>query len=128
MHSYIPTRGPRNLSNSEMDSKYKNSSMSQVLKQAKENKDQFMLDVLGGVTAVMEEVKRFGIPELVTIQKHWTKQRQQHCKTVDGYGLRSFPNAIGPSQWLTDRFDRMASNQWLKCVKIRAAYKYSDVI
>ena len=42
-------------------------------------------------------------------------------KTVDGYGLRSFPNAIRPSEWLTDGIDRMASDQWLKCVKVRAA-------
>ena len=103
-----------------MDSKYKNSS--QVLKQANENKDQFMLDVLGGGTAVMEEVKRFGIPEARNDTKTLGKATTTALyKTVDGYGLRSFPHAIGPSEWLTDGIDRMASDQWLKCVKVRAA-------
>ena len=92
--------------------------ISQVLKQAKENKDQFMLDVLGGGTAVTEEVKRFGIPEArnKTLGKATATALY---KTVDGYRLRSqFPNAIGPSEWLTDGIDRMASDQWLKCAKV----------
>ena len=96
--------------------------MSQVLKQAKENKDQFMLDVLGGGTAVMEEVKRFGFPEAPNDAKTLGKATATALyKIVDGYGLRSFPNAIGPSEWLTDGIDRMASDQWLKCVTVRAA-------
>ena len=96
--------------------------MSQVLKQAKENKDRFILDVLGGGTAVMEEVKMFGIPEARNDAKTLGKAKATALyKTVDGCGLRSFPNTIGPSEWLTDGIDRMASDQWLKCVKVRAA-------
>ena len=65
--------------------------------------------------------------KLLMILKHWAKQWHRHCtkhgtyKTVDRYVLRSFPNAIGPSEWLTNRVDRMASDQWPKCVKVRAA-------
>ena len=106
------------------DSRYKNSShvTSPKLKQAKENKDQFMLDVLGGGTAVMEEVKRFGIPEARNDAKTLGKATATALyKTVDGYGLRSSPIAIGPSEWITDGIDRMASDQWLKYVKVRAA-------
>ena len=93
--------------------------MSQVLKQAIENGDQFMLDVLGGGTTVMEEVKRFGIPEACNNAKTLCKATALY-KTVDGCGLRSFSNAIGPSEWLTDGVDRMVSDQWLKSVKVRA--------
>ena len=67
----------------------------------------------------MEEVKRLGVPEArnnaKTLGKATTKALH---RTVDGYGLRSFPNAIGPSEWLTDGVDRMASDQWLKCERL----------
>ena len=59
--------------------------MSQVLKQAKENKDQFMLDVLGGGTGVMGEVKRFGISKARNDTKTLGKATAIALyKTVDG--------------------------------------------
>ena len=42
--------------------------MSQVLKQAKDNEDQYMLDVLGEGSMVKEENKRFGFPEACNCQ------------------------------------------------------------
>ena len=65
-----PIKGPRKLSTPEMDSEYMNSSPVTRMKQAKENRDQFILDVLGGGTAMMEEVKRFGVSETHNDAKH----------------------------------------------------------
>ena len=49
--------------------------------------------------------------------KHW----QSNGTVQNSRRIWSFLNAIGPSEWLTDGIDRMVSDQWLKCVKVRAA-------
>ena len=57
---------------------------------------------------MMEEVKRFGIPEARNDTKTLGKATATALyKTIDGYGLRSFLTYI----WLTDGVDRMASVQ-----------------
>ena len=92
-----------------MDSEYKNRRMSQVLKQAKDNRNQFVLDFLGGGTMVMEEFKRFGVPEAPNDAKPFGNATATALyRTVEGYGFRPFSNAIGPSEWLTGGVDRMA--------------------
>ena len=57
----------------------------------------------------MEEVKRFGVPEAPNDAKtSGTVKATALYKTVDGNGLKSFLNAIGTSEWLTDGVDGMA--------------------
>ena len=76
--------------------------MTNVLQQAKQNKDSFLMDVLHQNTVIVSEVRKFGKPQL-------------HI-TVDGYGLKSFVNAGVPSIPV-----RMPTHQFLQCTKVRAA-------
>ena len=42
---------------------------------------------------------------------------EQLYKTVDGYGLKSFVNAVVPSEWLVVGVDRMPTQQLLPSQK-----------
>ena len=52
----------------------------------------------------------------------WKKRVAESLyKTVDGYGLRSFSNGIGISEWIGTAVPKMPSDQHIKCLKVRAA-------
>ena len=82
--------------------------MTNVLQQAKQNKVNLLMNVLHQNTTLMSEVRKFGKPQL---KKEGGAESsglrrlatvEQLYKTVDGYGLKSFVNAMVPTEWLVD--------------------------
>ena len=82
------------------------------------------MDVLQQNTTLMSKVRKFGKPQLKkeggaesSGLRRLVTLEQLH-KTVDGYGLKSFMNAMVPIEC---SFDRMPTHLFLQCTKIRAA-------
>ena len=97
----------------------------QVVQQAKWNEDGFLMELFHHNTTVMSEVRRFGKPQpnkgsAESSNLRRVIAREQLYQTVDGYGLRSFINAVAPSEWLEDGVDRMPTQKFLQCIKVRA--------
>ena len=83
-------------------------------------------------TTVMSEVRRFGKPQpnkgsAESSNLRRVIAREQLYQTVDGYGLRSFINAVSPSEWLEDGVDRMPTQKFLQCIKVRAAVLHNKL-
>ena len=83
--------------------------MSKDLQQAKASNDIFLMDALNENTTIASEVKRFGRP----------KEKDEPCvprglstakelyKTVEGYGLMRFSEAVVSNEWLVDGINRI---------------------
>ena len=97
--------------------------MSKVLQQAKASNDIFLMDVLNENTTVASEVKRFGRPnekDERCVPRGLTTAKELY-KTIDGYGLMRFPEAVVPNEWLVDGINRIPATQYINYVKVRSA-------
>ena len=88
--------------------------MTKVVQQAKRNDDGFLMELFHHNTTVMSEVRRFGKPqpnkgfaESSNLRRVIAAEQLYQTVDTDGYGLRSFVNAVAPSEWLEDGVDRM---------------------
>ena len=106
--------------------------MTKVGQQAKRNDDGFLIELFHHNTTVMSEVRRFGKPQPNKRFAESSNLRrviaaEQLYQTVDGYGLRSFVNAVAPSEWLEDGVVRMPTQKFLQYImvhnKLRSARK-----
>ena len=97
--------------------------MSKILKQAKASNDIFLMDALNENKTVASEVKRFGRPREKNEQgvPRGLSTAKELYKTVDGYGLMRFPEAVVPNEWLVDGINRIPATQYVNCVKVRSA-------
>ena len=104
--------------------------LNSLLFQAKNSNDIFLQNVLKENLAVLSEVRKFGRLgsgvegaqrklKLLTAEKLY--------KSVDGYGLKSFSTGIGLSDWIVDGVNRVPSDVFLKCIKVRAAVLYNKL-
>ena len=81
------------------------------------------MDALNENTTVASEVKRFGRPkekDEPCVPRGLSTAKELH-KTVDGYGLMRFPEAVVPNEWLVDGISRIPATQYMNCVKVRSA-------
>ena len=105
--------------------------MTNVLQQVQQEIDSFLMDELQQNSTTMSEVRKFGKPQLkkeggaeLSGLRRLATLEQLH-KTVDGYGLKSFVNAVVPSECLVDGVDRMPTHQFLQCTEVGAAVLYN---
>ena len=98
--------------------------ISKVLQQAKASNDNFKMDALNENTTVVSEVKRFGRPKEKDepgVPRGLSTAKELY-KTVDGYGLMRFPEAVEISnEWLVDGISRIPATQYVNCVKVLSA-------
>ena len=98
--------------------------MTNVLQQAKQDKDTFLMDVLQQNTTIMSEVRKFGKPQL---KKEGGAESsglrrlatvEQLYKTVDGYGYSRMcmPWSLASGWWMV-----LTGCQPLQCTKVRVA-------
>ena len=104
--------------------------LNSLLTQAKYGNDVFLMNVLQESLSVLSEIRKFGRlgSGIEGAQKSLQlKTTENLYKSVDGYGLKSFSSGIGLSDWIVDGVNRVPSDVFIKCIKVRAAVLYNKL-
>ena len=96
--------------------------MSAMVAQSRSNEDEFLLDALKDNSASLCEYKKFGKSKGPAAKKQLKQETAERWyDSVDGYGLQSFSQGAGISDWIVDGRSRMPPSEYIQCIKVRAA-------
>ena len=93
-----------------------------MVAQSRSNEDEFLLDALKDNSLILCEYRKFGKPKRPAAKKQLKQETAESLyDSVDGYGLQSFSQGAGISDWIADGRSRMPPSEYLQCMKVGAA-------
>ena len=102
--------------------------MSAMVAQSRSSEDEFLLDALKDNSAILCEYRKFGKSKGPAAKKQLQQETAESLyDSVDGYGLQSFSQGAGISDWIVDGRSRMPPSEYIQCIKVRAAVQPNNL-
>ena len=98
-----------------------------MMAQSKSNEDEFLLVALKDNSAFICEYRKFGKSKGPSAKKLKHETAKSLKDSDDGYGLQSFLQGIGISDWIVDGHSRMPPSEYIQCIKVRAAIRPNNL-